>query len=123
MTRINLVAPSTLHQKHLLAEYRELPRVFALVQAAELRGLRPYLLDIPADFCLGTGHVKFFYNKLQFLTDRFYQLVAECKARGFNITHMHPPPCNVGSWWWNNYVPTPEAIALSAARIKERMPK
>lgn len=34
MTRINLADPSTLHSKHLLAEYRELPRVFKLVEAA-----------------------------------------------------------------------------------------
>lgn len=38
MTCINLVDPSTLHSKHLLAEYRELPRVFKLVEAAEKRG-------------------------------------------------------------------------------------
>jgi len=123
MTRINLVEPSSLHQKHLLAEYRELPRVFALVQAAELRGLRPGTAGIPAEFCLGTGHVKFFYNKLQFLTDRFYQLVTECKARGFNIAHTQPPFVITSSWWWGNYTPTPQAIALSAARIKERTPK
>lgn len=38
MTRINLVDPSTLHTKHLIAEYRELPRVFALAEAAAFRG-------------------------------------------------------------------------------------
>jgi len=53
MTRINLVDPSTLHSKHLLAEYRELPRVFGLVQQALLNhnGLPR---NRPANFTLGT---------------------------------------------------------------------
>ena len=34
MTRINVVDVTTLHQRHLVAEYRELPRVFALAHKA-----------------------------------------------------------------------------------------
>ena len=34
MTRINCVPVEELHQKHLVAEYRELPRVFRLAEAA-----------------------------------------------------------------------------------------
>ena len=33
MTRINVVPPRLLLDEHLLAEYRELPRVFALAKA------------------------------------------------------------------------------------------
>lgn len=125
MTRINLVDPSTLHSKHLLAEYRELPRVFKLVEAAQARGLSPHSMRIPPTYVLGTGHVTFFYDKLQWLERRFWSLVVECKKRGFNIQHVKVPKLadHLDTHWWNNYEPTPEAIALNAARIKDRMPK
>jgi len=118
MTRINVVDPRTLHQKHLLAEYRELPRVFKLAEAAQNRGVY-----IPAAYVLGTGHVTFFYNKLAYLTRRFHAIVLECQRRGFNIAHTQVPTVNVNQSWWQDYNPTPEAVALNAARIKDRMPK
>jgi deoxyribonuclease (pyrimidine dimer) len=120
MTRINLVDPSTLHNKHLLAEYRELPRVFKLVEAAEKRGVA---VAIPNAYVLGAGHVTFFYNKLSYLSSRFQRIVDECQKRGFNIAHTQVPTVNVGQCWWQDYQPTEQAIALNAARIKDRMPK
>lgn len=125
MTRINLVPPATLHSKHLLAEYRELPRIFGLVLAAQQRGLTYDTAGIPPTYRLGTGHVKFFYNKVHWLTGRFDALVTECLARGFNIQHTALPPlvASIHPYWWGSYHPTPEAIALSAARILEKMPR
>ena len=120
MTRINLVDPSTLHSKHLLAEYRELPRVFKLAEAAERRQAN---IRIPAEYVLGTGHVTFFYNKLAFLARRFQAIVLECQHRGFNIAHTQVPTVDICDWAWQEYNPTPQAIALNAARIKDRMPK
>jgi len=118
MTRINVVDPRTLHQKHLLAEYRELPRVFKLAEAAQNRNVK-----IPPEYVLGTGHVTFFYNKLAYLQRRFHAIVLECQHRGFNIAHTQVPAVNVSESWWQDYTPTPQAIALNAARIKDRMPK
>ena len=123
MTRINLVDPATLHTKHLVAEYRELPRVFGLAMAAEEKGLAPWMIGIPQHYVLGTGHVKFFYNKLGWLTTRFHRLVFECQARGFNIQHKSIPLGPLRDEWWNDWTPRPEDIALSAARIQERMPR
>lgn len=120
MTRINLVDPSTLHNKHLLAEYRELPRVFKLVEAAQKRDT---LVRIPKAYVLGPGHVTFFYNKLAYLEKRFQAIVAECLQRGFKIAHTQVPTVDVWQSWRNDYTPTPEAIALNAARIKDRLPK
>lgn len=120
MTRINVVEPSTLHSKHLLAEYRELPRVFKLVEAAEKRGA---VVGIPATYVLGTGHVTFFYNKLTYLEKRFQAIVAECQKRGFNIAHTQVPAVVVSERWRNDYAPTMQALALNIARIKDRMPK
>ena len=123
MTRINLVPPETLHTKHLLAEYRELPRVFGLVVAAQARGLTPATAKISPHYVLGPGHVTFFYDKLSWLADRFDQLVIECMRRGFGIKHLRPPEFDVDNHWCNDWTPRPEDIALSAARIAERMPK
>lgn len=114
MTRINVVPPSELCDKHLLAEYRELPRVFALARPC---------LDAPKEYVLGRGHVKFFYDKLGFLEDRFDMIVSECKKRGFNIKYTRPTitvqKCGFGLF--NDYTPTPEALALNRARIAERI--
>lgn len=112
MTRINVVPPSELCDKHLLAEYRELPRVFALARPCP---------DAPKEYVLGAGHVKFFYDKLVFLAWRFSKLVQECKKRGFNVQFETIPANRVNVSLLNDYTPTPEAIALNRARINERL--
>jgi hypothetical protein len=127
LTRINLVCPTTLHHKHLVAEYRELPRIFNQALAAYERGELPNDKRNPLVFKLATGHVRFFYNKLEFLVLRQHLLVAEMKRRGYRPTFdpttirariAHLPP-----EWRQNYTPTAEEVALSLARIIERTPK
>lgn len=121
MTRINCVPVETLHNKHLLAEYRELPRVFALA--------RNYLssnrqISLPECYTMGQGHVTFFYDKLEYLYNRQIELICELKLRNFNITHSDPAELIVGlfgSRLWNNWQPTQEAIAINQARINERL--
>ncbi len=124
MTRINLVPPAELHTKHLVAEYRELPRVFALAHEARMRGELPTDRRNPLLYTLGTGHVRFFYPRTLFLRNRYLLLVAEMLARGFNpnfqVAHdISRFPAD----WRLDYVPTPEALALNRARIKLRTPK
>lgn len=122
MTRINVVDPSELHNKHLLAEYRELPRIFALVKAAILRGEKP---DLSGAYRLGEGHVRFFYPRLGYLLNRYHLLVAECKERNWLLNPV-PNASLVGGIppeWFNDYTPTEEALMLNRFRIKERMPK
>ena len=79
MTRINLVDPSELHYKHLTAEYRELPRIYELA----LQSIRP---NIPDSYTLGTGYVRFFYNKLKWVIDRHIDLIHEMNHREYNPT-------------------------------------
>ena len=113
MTRINLVPPAELCDKHLLAEYRELPRVFALARDCP---------DAPREYKLGAGHVKFFYDKLGFLQERFGALVEECLRRGFKITHGYPPLVGESRRHLvGGYSPTAKAIGLSRERIKQRL--
>jgi hypothetical protein len=81
MTRINAhIPPSELCDSHLLAEHREITRV-----PNTIRSGRAVIKDIPRKFTLGQGHVKFFYNKIGYIKDRYEQLYDECIARGFNI--------------------------------------
>lgn len=119
MTRINLVPPQELCDQHLLAEHRELVRIpNAIVKGRAVVDLT----SIPKQFVLGTGHVKFFYDKLMFLHFRYTALYAECLRRGFAVTHSFPLEACRKAQLFNNYIPTEQAIALSRARIAERMP-
>ena len=84
MTRINCgIMPSELSTKHLIAELREIKRIpnHVYTKSGNLN-----TRDIPEKFTLGTGHVRFFYNKLGYLHKRYQDLYIEAKhIRGFNI--------------------------------------
>lgn len=122
MTRINLTLVSELADQHLMAEYRELPRVFGAVRKHIANGKRVSDFKISPEFILGTGHVTFFYDKLQFLHDRQYMLIAECLKRGFNIKDTTVQDIgDIPHGWCKGYVPTANAIALSQARLDEKI--
>ena len=110
MTRINCIPVENLIDKHLIAEYMELPRISSKSRIAK---------DAPAEYKLGPGHMKFFYDKGEFLRRRFEEeIVPEMQRRGFktNFTkyRMHPEGLN------NDWVPTPEAIKISQERLEQR---
>lgn len=116
MTRINCIPPSELTDKHLVAEYRELPRVFKLA-----RDPKPGEY-IPSYYSLGKGHVKFFYNKLLYLERRFLELVKEMQSRGFKPNYLTPPtPTPILVHLYNDWEPTLEAMSVNRARIQERL--
>ena len=85
MTRINLVPPAELCDQHLLAEHRELTRIPNAVAKGKF-----HLQGQPADYKLGSGHVRFFFDKLAFLLQRYDALHAECRARGFKVQYIWP---------------------------------
>lgn len=122
MTRINLVPPAELSDKHLGAEYRELPRIFTLVRKAQDRGEYPGDKRNPTEYTLGAGHCRFFYPRLGFLVQRYKQLVAECQARGRQVSYPDPEIFldGINYMWFDDYTPTAEAIAINRQRIKER---
>ena len=118
MTRINCIPPEELTDKHLVAEYRELPRIFNLARTGD---------DIPDSYRLGAGHVKFFYNKLSYCINRLDSLCIEMRRRGFK--------CNFDAEFYrvlyqqklmswdlaNDWTPTEEAMQLNRQRIAERL--
>jgi len=111
MTRINVVPPRLLLDEHLLAEYRELPRVFALAKVLP-EG------SAPSEYVLGKGHVRFFYDKTGFLAARQCAIIQEAQRRGFNIQHTQAPAPIPGLD--NDWFPDAEAIATNVDRLKER---
>lgn len=119
MTRINCVPVEELTTPHLIAEYRELPRVFALSHAALERGDNP--AHHGTEYVMGTGHVKFFYSRLGYAKRRMEDLVAEMLARGFNPAHRNSP--DISPWpksWRRDWTPTPAALEVNRYRIMER---
>ena len=85
MTRINVVPVRELSQKHLIAEYREITRLPGNLQQSLNRKGKPFSKDeIPTQYVLGPGHVKFFYDKMHWLAKRFDDLVDEMMRRGYD---------------------------------------
>lgn len=121
MTRINVIDVTLLLDKHLLAELRELKRIPNTVHSgtAKLDGI------VPTEYVLGTGHVKFFYDKLKFLKIRYEQLYQECINRGFNVENMWHSDVNELTYvsLWNDFVPDSDACTLNIERILLRFPK
>jgi deoxyribonuclease (pyrimidine dimer) len=123
MTRINCVPPSELCTKHLVSEYHELPRVFGLVRRLLEKGRDPADVGAPEAYTLGTGHVKFFYTRLGWCLERQADLIFEMLSRGLkprleDVRSLAKglPKRVLGGW-----EPTPEALELNRARLKERL--
>ena len=123
MTRINVVPVEELTNKHLFAEWREMPRLVKNLEQSLNRKGKPFSLEeIPSEYKLGAGHVKFFFDKFKFLHDRHKKLTEELLKRGYNLSHTDSNLfANVDTIWYNDYTPTEEALRLNRERIKLRL--
>lgn len=123
MTRINCIPVTELTGPHLVAEYRELPRIFGLVRAAITRGERPDDKRNPTTYRLGAGHVRFFYPRLLWLMQRQKALIAEMQARGYKPGFTNPESLIEGfpAQWLGDWTPDEAAMQLNRARIAERL--
>lgn len=116
MTRINVgVRAEELPDKLLLAEHREITRIPNTVKSG-----RAKVVDIPSDFTLGKGHVKFFYNKLAYLHDRYYELYQECLNRSFNVTDKSSAFNDLPLEYLLNYNEQPKDRQIIIDRIRSR---
>ena len=119
MTRINVgILPAELTDKHLLAEHREIKRIPNCITKG-----RYNMNGIPERFKLGTGHVKFFYNKLLHLKKRYIRLYEECVKRGFNVQNYIEAWNDVPKELMGNYVATENDRKLIQQRINEKLNK
>lgn len=121
MTRINCIPVEELHQKHLVAEYRELPRVFTLCDKHYAAG-KP--MPFQFNYTMGKGHVIFFYSKLKWLSDRYSQLIDEMKRRGYSpsFNNNFPNKFNhLPNNYWGVWVPTDIDKKINRDRINLRL--
>lgn len=117
MTRINLIDPVSLCDQHLLAEHRELTRIPNTIASGKAK---LDLKKIPPSYVLGTGHVCFFYDKLQFLLDRYTELHSECLERGFNVSWKFPLRESLPPMLFGIYAPSVNDKLKNIDRILER---
>lgn len=119
MTRINCIPVEELSGPHLVAEYRELPRVFALAEKAAKRRS----LSQPDGYTLGKGHLIFFYTRLGYLARRHAELVSEMRRRGYKPSFdgvRREDFQGIPDAFWNDWTPTAQALRLNRERIQER---
>lgn len=117
MTRINVGYPvEKLTDKHLLAEHREIKRIPNTIKSGKAK-----IEDIPDQFCLGKGHVKFFYNKLYYLRVRYWEIYNECIRRGFKVQHYGNAWIGTPHELWGDYTPTKTDCKLIEERIKSKL--
>lgn len=111
MTRINVIPVCELSDQHLIAEYRELPRV--LKQTINVK-------DAPKEYCLGKGHVKWAKCHELFLVKRQMDIIREMRFRNFHISYGQLFDL---SHFDGDYMPTIDAIKVNRDRIKEKIGK
>jgi hypothetical protein len=124
LTRVNVVPTSELTNGQLLAEYREIPRIYKLVLKSIDRG-EPLGKDVPSEFTYGKGALRFWYNKLAFIKLRQCALRDEMLVRGYKpVAHISPESeGNHGidhPGYWNDYTPSEGALALNRRRLAIR---
>ena len=94
MTRINLVEPGELSNQHLVAEYREIFMVgSALQRSLKSKNWKKIKQNLPKEFTLNVGHVKFFYNKGKYLYKR-YRLIPPTHPHTTHLTTDTTGGCN-----------------------------
>lgn len=77
----------------------------------------------PKEFTLNAGHVKFFYDKLSYLKNRYERLYAECVKRGFNVQYYGDAFEGINHSFMNDYTETDRDRQLILERIKLRLSK
>lgn len=116
MTRVNCgIPPKELSNKHLIAEHREIKRI-----PNAIKNGKAIIKNIPIEFTLGKGHVKFFYNKLKYLHNRYNKIYKECKNRGFNVTYFGESFTNLPNELYKNYYPTNKDKKIVIERIRKK---
>lgn len=119
MTRVNVVPVTELCDQHLLAEHREIKRIpnFVCKNNGNVK-----LAAKDSVYCLGTGHVIFFRDKLGWLFDRYDALYDECVRRGFNVSYNWPEDSLEYPQLFNTYNVREADLLINRERIAERMP-
>lgn len=116
MVRVNLLKTNSLSDQHLIAEYNEI-----LMLVAYLKKYKS-LLDIPKEYCLGKGHMKFFKDKVLYLVERHEKLKTEMRKRNF-VTNKKIDLKGFDKKQLNNWKPVKKDKEIIKKRIIEKLNK
>lgn len=125
--RINIIPVSLLTDQHLIAELREIKMLPKSLARSLKSKVGVDFNDLPKSYILNKGHGKFFYDKLNYIEDRFYKLLDESKSRGFNFKsdelydNEFDYTCITLKSYKLNYVPTLDEMVVNVERILERI--
>lgn len=105
----------------LKAEHREVVRVPNHIHKCISAKKSINFSGQPDEFKLGSGHVKFFYDKIKYLHKRWEDVHEECLARGFDMSDYSKAFRNIPDWLYNDWEETAEARKLVVERVTERI--
>jgi deoxyribonuclease (pyrimidine dimer) len=86
MVRINIINPKCLADQHLIAEYDEMLMLLGYVERYPKIRVIKGQSEIPENYTLNKGHMKFFKDKLLYLKNRHELIKKEMIKRGFKPT-------------------------------------
>lgn len=113
MTRINTIHPADLLDQHLFIEFREITRIATAHRVLQNRERVP-------DYVLGSGHMKFFYDKGLFLAKRLAALQAELDRRA-TVNYTPKTYKQHIDGYHNDWQPTYAAHAANLTRLHEKL--
>lgn len=125
MTRINLISPSDLTNRHLVAEYKEITQFCHLVKKRV--DSKSSFDDIPKRYTLNGGHCKFFYNKGAYLFFRLVSIKDEMVRRNLKVDldkyeeKIKRIRESYSKDLFNDYVPITEEYKIVIERISQRI--
>lgn len=103
MTRINVgVDPREIPKSALLAEHREIVRIPNGVRTNHFKNIH----KAPKEFTLGTGHVLFFANKIEYLKRRYIAIYEACIEKNINVQSFITAFEGIPEKYRNDYTPT-----------------
>lgn len=129
MTRINLIDVKLLTDQHLFAEFREIKHVpSALHRRLKKHTFAATKLIIPPKYTLNTGHITFFMDKMDYLANRYMELIEELDRR--KTAELSDASVeNFNNWmllmpdeaFHSNWKPTARDKAIIVERIRLRI--
>ncbi len=125
MTRINLVEPEQLSNVHLKQEFEQIPSVFELTSSVVESSEQLEQMDLPDMYKFGKGHVKFFYDKLGWLLNRYAKLRKELLRRDMYLDEVRYGKVFLMAYSlcesleWGYFDPMPEEMYLSMGKLVE----
>lgn len=125
MTRINLIDPQHLTTRHLVAEYKEITQFLHLVKRRV--DINHPMDDLPEEYCLNTGHCKFFYDKGAYIYNRYTILKTEMERRELSV-NLDKYQYNLArireaysDSLFNDYSPSTRDYGVVISRISQRI--